>query len=211
MNTRPRLLLAIVLLVGCGARTDTFHPIDKGDVAAAIKAPLPTTTTSLPKPSSTSATTTTTLPPTTTAPTTTPPTTTPSEDVFLYFVGSDSQHVRVVRDRRALPVTPIDVLKSLQTPPKSDPTLRTLIAPGLVKDVKVDRSADVTLSADLLTKTPEEQRLIGAQLTLTLTQLRGISLVRFLVDNADVTLPAAPDREDSIFRGQSDYSALVAR
>jgi spore germination protein GerM len=209
MRTRAVLFTAGVLLTGCGARADHFHPIDKGDVAQAMKDPPPTTTTTLPKPSSTVPATT--APPTTVPPTTAPPTTAPSEDVYLYFIEPDNQHVREVKERRTLPIAPIDALKDLQAVPKSDPTMKTLIPVGLVMDVKVDRSADVTLSADFGDRSPEERKLIGAQLTLTLTRLRGISLVRFVVNGATVTVPAQAERDDDIFRGHSDYSALVVK
>lgn len=212
MTARVATVIAIALLAGCGSSPDRFHPIDQGAVAIKFQDPVTTTTsTTLPRPSTTtSAATTTAATPTTPLPTTTPPTTVPSEDVFLYFVTADNVHLRVVKQRRALPIMPIDVLKDLQTAAKPDPALHSLIAPGLVTDVKVDRAAEVTLAADFEARTPEEQKLIGAQLTLTLTQLRGISLVRFVVDGEAVFIPMDSDRVDQ-YRGQSDYSALVVK
>ncbi len=212
MTKRTAALVVSLLLAGCGSSPDHFHAIDQGAVAIKFQDPVTTTTsTTLPRPSTTaSATTTTTVVPPTVLVTTTPPTTAPSEDVFLYFVAADNAHVRIVKERRSVPVVPADVLRDLQTAPKTDTTLKTLITPGLVTDIKVDRSADVFLAADFATRTPEEQKLIGAQLTLTLTQLRGVALVRFLVDDEPVVVPMESDRVD-LFRGQSDYSALVVK
>lgn len=212
MTRRGALVAASLLLAGCGNSPDRFHPIDQGAVAIKFQDPVTTTTsTTLPGPSTTAPiATTSTVALTTVAATTTPPTTAPAEDVFLYFVAADNAHVRVVKERRTVPVQAGDVLKDLQTAPKGDTTLKTLITPGLVTDIKVDRSAEVTLAPDFAARTPEEQKLIGAQLTLTLTSLRGISLVRFLVDDEPVMVPMDSERVD-LFRGQSDYSALVVK
>jgi spore germination protein GerM len=218
MGDRSRtksLSFALALLLGaCGASTgsDRFQQIDKADVAAAFKEnATTTTTTTAPRPNS--STTTTTVAPTTMPPTTAMATTVPAENVVVYFVTADG-HLKAITQRRPLPVQPVDAISELLTPAGAN--LRTFITAGLV--VGLNQTvydgvpyAAVHLQPSFLDRPKNEQVFIAAQLTLTLTQLRGIALVGLVVNGDLLQIPVPAAAESSALLGSRDaFSAMIA-
>jgi Sporulation and spore germination len=203
-----------LLLAACGTSTgsDRFQQIEKADVAAAFKEVATTTTTTTP-PRPSSSTTTTTVAPTTLPPTTAATTTVPSENVVVYFVTADGR-LKAVTQRRPLPVQPLDAITELQTPPAAN--LRTYIAAGLV--VSINQTlydgvpyAAVHLQPSFLERPKNEQVLIAAQLTLTLTQLRGIALAGIVVNGDLLQMPVPGTNDSSALLGsQAAFSAMIA-
>lgn len=211
MNVRlGRLAIVLVAgLVGCGTAIsqDSFRPIDKNDVREQFREVTTTTTTAkaLVPPSSTSTTSSTTAV-TTTVPV---PSTVYTEDVFLYFVTADGLHLRKVRERRALPIDPKDVLNDLLKVP-ADPGLKTQMTAGAVLSVTVGKTTQVALAPTVADHFSTDQNFLAAQITLTLIELRGISQVEFTMDDLRVAVPV-PNIEPgtATLVGKSDYASVV--
>jgi spore germination protein GerM len=214
-STTVALPFALALLLGaCGTSSgsDRFQQIEKADVAAAFKEIATTTTTTTP-PKPSSPTTTTTVAPTTLPATTAVLTTIPSENIVVYFVTADGRP-KAVTQRRPVPVQPMDAIAELQTPPAAN--LRTYLGPGLV--VRIDQTsldgvpyAAVHLQPGFLDRPKNEQVLIAAQLTLTLTQLRGIALVGLVINGDLLQMPVPGTNDSSVLLGsQVAFSAMIA-
>jgi spore germination protein GerM len=211
MNVRlSRLAIVLVAaLAGCGTAIsqDSFRPIDKNDVREQFREVTTTTTTAkvlIPPPSSSSTSSTTAV--TTTVPV---PSTIYTEDVFLYFVTADGLHLRKVRERRAVPIDPKDVLNDLLKPP-ADPGLKTQMTPGAVLGVTVGKTTQVALAPTVTDHFSTDQNFLAAQITLTLTALRGISQVEFTMDGVVVAVPVPNiDPGTATLVGESDYSTVV--
>jgi hypothetical protein len=169
----------------------------------------PTTTT-------TTTSTTTTLPGTTLPEATTTTTTIPTEEVVLYFLVGD----RPVPVVRLLP-RPVDlsrVLAALAQGPLDDDLgftteLRTALPADLVRGVDEQAGvAVVDLSAQLQDVPGRDQRLVFAQLVLTLRQQRSVGQVRFTEDGTPtvaLTGDGEATRPDEVLTEQ-DYESLLA-
>ena len=198
-----RLATATALLVfmGCGTTTTTkgFQPIDNKAVDAAfLETPTTTTTIAPPRPAPTTV-------PTTLPPTTLPPTTVPSEDAFLYFITGDGK-LKQVRQRRPVPILPLEVTSDLAKP---EPGLKTLVSASMVQKVEVNKVTTVTLNPAYRQLTDVEKLLLTAQLTWTLTRLRGIAAVQFAIDGEVIEVPA--DTGLMTVVGQADYPDRVVK
>ncbi|MCU1364667.1 MAG: hypothetical protein JWL72_1964 [Ilumatobacteraceae bacterium] len=219
MHRRVATLLAalVLLAVACGApKSGGFSAIPLGNLPDGLTATTSTTTT----------TTTTTLPTTTSstieliATTTTvepiPTTTNPTEQVTLYFVA-DSGTQLVSAPRPVLsPPEVLRVLGELKAGP--DPGtgggLRTAI-PSNATLTKSDFRGVLTidLNPDFFTSmpSPADERLAVAQIVLTLTGMRGISQVRFTMNDEPITVPLGTGEPSTL--GQvlvkEDYEALL--
>jgi hypothetical protein len=199
-----RLGVTTVLLVfmGCGTTTSTkgFQPIDNKAIDAAFLE-TPTTTTTVPPPRPPSTVPTTTLPPTTL-----PPTTIPSEDVFLYFITADGK-LKQVSKRRPVPIVPLEVISDLFKP--ADPTLKTFVTNGLVQSVTRGKVTTVVLNPSYNAAAEPDKPLLIAQVTLTLTWLRGISQVQYTIDGQAIDVPTSAGPMSVV--GQVDYADSVAK
>ena len=198
-----RLATATALLVfmGCGTTTTTkgFQPIDNKAVDAAfLETPTTTTTIAPPRPAPTTV-------PTTLPPTTLPPTTVPSEDTFLYFVTAEDK-LKPVRRQRPVPILPLEVTSDLA---KAEPGLKTLVSASMVQKVEVNKVTTVTLNPAYRQLPEGDKVLLIAQLTWTLTRLRSISAVQFLIDGEVIEVPA--DTGMMTVVGQADYPDRVVR
>jgi Sporulation and spore germination len=192
---------ALLVLMGCGTTTTTkgFQPIDNKAVDAAfLETPTTTTTVAPPQPA-------TTLPPTTLPPTTLPPTTVPSEDTFLYFITTEGK-LKPVRRPRPVPIVPLEVTTDLAKP---EPGLKTVVSTSMVQKVDVNKVTTVTLNPSYRQLADAEKVLLTAQLTWTLTRLRGISALQFLIDGEVIEVPA--DTGLMTVVGQADYPDRVVK
>jgi hypothetical protein len=192
---------ALLLFMGCGTTTTTkgFQPIDNKAVDAAFRE-TPTTTTTIPPPRPAPTTVPTTLPPTTL-----PPTTVPSEDTFLYFVTAEGK-LKQVRRQRPVPILPLEVTTDLAKP---EAGLKTLVSASTVQKVEVNKVTTVTLNPAYRQLTDEEKVLLTAQLTWTLTRLRGIAALQFSIDGELIEVPA--DTGLMTVVGQADYPDRVVK
>jgi hypothetical protein len=192
---------ALLVFIGCGTNTTTsrFQPIDNKAVDAAfLETPTTTTTVAPPRPAAT-------LPTTTLPPTTLPPTTVPSEDAFLYFITADGKLKQVAR-RRPVPILPLEVTNDLAKP---EPGLQTLVSAGMVQKVEVNKITTVTLNPAYRQLADAQKVLLTAQLTWTLTRLRGLSAVQFSIDGEVIEVPA--DTGIMTVVGQADYLDRVVK
>jgi Sporulation and spore germination len=192
---------ALLVFMGCGTNTTTkgFQPIDNKAVDAAfLETPTTTTTVAPPRPVPT-------LPTTTLPPTTLPPTTVPSEDVFLYFITGDGR-LKEVRRRRPVPILPLEVTIELGKP---EAGLSTLVAASTVQKIDVNKVTTVTLNPAYRQLADAQKVLLTAQLTWTLTRLRGISAVEFSIDGEIIEVPA--DTGIMTVVGQADYPDRVVK
>jgi Sporulation and spore germination len=199
-----RLATATALLVfmGCGTTTTTkgFQPIDNKAINAAfLETPTTTTTIAPPRPAPTTV-------PTTLPPTTLPPTTIPSEDAFLYFVTAEGK-LKQVRKRRPLPIVPLEVVSDLFKP--TDPTLKTSVTNGLVQSVKMGKITTVALNPSYGTVAEPDKLLLIGQITLTLTMLRGISQVQYMIEGGAIDVPTYTVLMPIV--GQDDYAVGVVK
>ena len=203
MNRRAIVVVSL-LLTGCGSATSTttkgFQVLPDKEVEIAFKE-TPTTTTTIAPPRPAPTTIPTTVPATTTTPSTIPP-----EDVYLYFVTADGR-LKLVRKQRPKPVVPLEVTNDLAKP--TDASLKTLVTAGMVQKVEVNKTTTVTLNPAFRPLADVEKLLLIAQLTWTLTQLRGISQVQFVVDGEVIEVPA--DTGFAMVVGQSDYPDRVVK
>ena len=141
-------------------------------------------------------------------------TTTPqpqTEDVRLYFVASGQ--LTYVLQPLASPVTLGQVIAALQSgPPAGDlgAGLRTVLPNFAEIRVTTDGSgiATVTLPDDFFDLVPglNDQRLVIAQLVLTLTSSRGVGQVVF---NLRVPLPTGQERPAGLQLTFSDYASMT--
>jgi hypothetical protein len=200
---RLAVITALLVFAGCGTTTTNtskgFQPIPSKEVDAAFLE-TPTTTTTIAPPRSVPTTAPTTLPPTTL-----PPTTVPSEDAFLYFITSDAK-LKQVRRRRSVPILPLEVTADLAKP---EPGLQTNVSASMVQKVEVSKVTTVTLNPAYRQLADPEKVLLIAQLTWTLTHLRGISAVQFLIDGELIEVPA--DTGPMTVVGQADYPDRVVK
>jgi Sporulation and spore germination len=192
---------ALLLFMGCGTTTTTkgFQPIDNKAVDAAFReTPTTTTTVAPPRPAPTTV-------PTTLPPTTLPPTTVPSEDTFLYFVTAEGK-LKQVRRQRPVPILPLEVTSDLAKP---EAGLKTFVTASMVQKVEVNKVTSVTLNPAYRQLSDVEKLLLTAQLTWTLTRLRSISAVQFLIDGETIEVPA--DTGIMTVVGQADYPDRVVK
>ena len=162
-------------------------------------------------PSSTSIETTTTQQATTTLPLETTTTQVQTEPVRLYFVASGQ--LTYVLQPLATPVTFQQIIATLQQgPPVGDVGIGlTTIVPGAA-DIRVDTDgtgvAFVTLPEDFfdLVLLPSDQRLVIAQLVLTLTRTSGIGQVVFNLAVPSDTGQVRPAGQQLTF---SDYESMT--
>ncbi len=162
-------------------------------------------------PSSTSIATTTSLLQTTTTGLETTTTLVLTEQVSLYFVSS-GQLTPVVQPL-ASPVTFGQIIFALQAGPPAGEIgtgLRTIVPDDPEIRATTDGSgvATVTLPDNFfdLVPLPSDQRLVVAQLVLTLTASRGIGQVVF---NLPVPLPSGLERRAGLELTRSDYESLT--
>ena len=200
---RFTVIIALLVFAGCGTTTTIggkgFQPIPSKEVDVAFReTPTTTTTVAPPRPVPTL--------PTTTLPTTTlPPTTIPSEDVFLYFTTTDGK-LKQVRRQRPVPILPLEVTNDLAKP---EPGLKTFVSASMVQKVDVNKVTTVTLNPAYRQMADVEKVLLIAQLTWTLTRLRGISAVQFSIDGEVIEVPA--DTGLMTVVGQADYPDRVVK
>lgn len=199
---RFTVVIALLVFAGCGATTTNgskgFQPIPGKEVDVAFReTPTTTTTVAPPRPAPTTV-------PTTLPPTTLPPTTIPSEDAFLYFITGDK--LKQVRRQRPVPILPLEVTNDLGKP---EVGLKTLVSAGMVQKVEVNKVTTVTLNPAYRQLADVEKVLLTAQLTWTLTRLRGISAVQFSIDGEVIEVPA--DTGLMTVVGQADYPDRVVK
>ncbi|MCU1400995.1 MAG: putative Lipoprotein [Acidimicrobiales bacterium] len=208
------LLGLAVIAVACGApKSGNFSAIPLGnlpDGLTATTSTTTTTTTSIPETTSTveSVVTTTTL----VAPTTTNPT----EAVTLYFVADAGTQLVPTRRFLASPAQPYPVLNALKEGPVPvvDSGLRTAIPPDAVFQKRDYRGVfTVDLSPTFFTSmaNPADEQLAVAQIVLTLTGLRGISQVRFTINDEPINVLLGDGQPSAL--GQvlvaDDYDVLL--
>ena len=162
-------------------------------------------------PSSTSIATTTSLFETTTTGLETTTTQVQSEEVRLYFVASGQ--LTYVSKPLASPVTLGQVIAALQSgPPAGDLGAGLLTVLPTSAEIRVTTNgtgiATVTLPSDFFDLVPglNDQRLVIAQLVLTLTSFRGIGQVAF---NLRVPLPSGQERPAGLQLTFSDYASMT--
>ena len=140
-------------------------------------------------------------------------TTTPqpqTEAVRLYYVASGQ--LTYVSQPLASPVTLGQVIAALQSPPAGDlgAGLLTVLPSFAEMRATTDGSgiATVTLPEDFFDLVPglNDQRLVIAQLVLTLTSFRGIGQVTF---NLPVPLPTGQERPAGLELTFSDYKSMT--
>ncbi len=197
------IMIALLAFAGCGTTTTStgkgFQPIPSKEVDVAFReTPTTTTTVAPPRPV-------TTLPTTTLPPTTLPPTTVPSEDAFLYFITGDGK-LKQVRRARPVPILPLEVTNDLAKP---EPGLKTNVSASMVQKVEVNKVTTVTLNPAYRQLADVEKVLLIAQLTWTLTRLRGISAVQFAIDGEVIEVPADTGLMSVV--GQADYPDRVVK
>ena len=133
-----------------------------------------------------------------------------TEAVRLYYVASGQ--LTYVSQPLASPVTLGQVIAALQTPPAGDlgAGLRTVLPSFAEMRATTDGSgiATVTLPEDFFDLVPglNDQRLVIAQLVLTLTSFRGIGQVTF---NLPVPLPTGQERPAGLELTFSDYKSMT--
>ena len=190
--TRPVAVVVTVattsiIAVSCGIGSeDSFEVIPPQDIPFGLDQPATSTTT-----------TTTTVPvedPTQSTSTTIGVQTEPAE---VYFVAGLDRLQRQTLQLSS-PVGPFQVIAVLAEEPAGEQSagLRTVVAPGLVRDVLTDRGvATVDLDREILdTLSPRDQRLVIAQLVLSMIgSVRGIGQVRFTVDEVPAEIGIPPD------------------
>ena len=199
-----RLVMTVLILTGCGrtAQQSSFQPISNDEVKTAfLETPTTTTTTTTvaSRPAVPTA-------PTTIATTTTPPSTIATEEVSLFFIVADGSLHRV-RTRRATPVVPTDVLRDLLRP--TDSALKTLVTADLVQSLTLGKVVAVAVNPTFSARPLTEQLLIAAQITLTLTDLRGISSVQFTIDGEVIDVPSDVGVTSPV--GQADFASHVGK
>jgi len=209
------MLALAVIAVACGApKSGNFSAIPLGNLPDGLTATTSTTstttTTSVPETTSTveSVVTTTAL----AAPTTTNPT----EAVTLYFVADAGTQLVPTRRFLASPAQPYPVLNALKEGPVPvvDSGLRTAIPPGAVFQKRDYRGVfTVDLSPTFFTSMadPADEQLAVAQIVLTLTGLRGISQVRFTINDEPINVLLGDGQPSAL--GQvlvaDDYDVLL--
>lgn len=155
-------------------------------------------------PSSTSSTSTTVLETTTTG--AIPPTTLPTESVTLYFVTNGQ--LAPLLQPLPTPVTLQTIIAALQLGPAGD-GLRTVVPSEVDIRVTTDGSgvATINLPPDFFELVPlPSQRLVIAQLVLTITSSRGIGQVVF---NQRVPLPGGTEQPAGLQLTFSDYEVYT--
>ncbi len=137
----------------------------------------------------------------------------PSEEVVVYFVTADGR-LQPQPIRRPIPVDPLAALNEMQST-RGQAGLRTFISPGLILKLTAERLdsaayVGVHLDPSFLGREPLDRLAAAAQITMTLTGLRGIGNIGLVVDNElieslvpGLTLGSAP------LVSHADYSALV--
>lgn len=202
MHRRITLLATALALtvVACGVVED--GKVERIDPQFGLDDTLPSTTSP----------TTTTLPLQTTTSGVEPTTTVPEvqvEQVQLYFV--DSGRLRPVFQPLAFPASLPQVIFALQQGPPPDQGLRTIL-PGTEVQILVSANgtgvASVTLPDDFFDSIEgNEQRLVSAQLVLTLTNRPGVGQVTF---NIPVLLPNGGVRIAGQPLTFSDYATYMS-
>jgi len=216
MRTRILAIMTVLLIavVACGApKRGNFTPIAPGNIPASLTATTSTTTT-----------TTTTLPSTTTtieaASTTTfvepPPTTIPTELFRLFFIAGRNQ-ISPIDVPLARGASAAQVMAVLEVGPTGGAAegLRSAIPPGSESSLREDRGlVTVDLPTDFFTENednPADQRLAVAQIVLTLTQLGGISQVKFTQSGDPISVflgdGSVSEADQPLF--EDDYAALL--
>ncbi len=134
-----------------------------------------------------------------------------TEPVTLYFVATGK--LTPVQQDLASPVTLQQIISALQKgPPDSDVGigLTTIVpdVPDLIRVTTANGVANVTLPIDFFELVPVaiDQRLVIAQLVLTLTSSRGIGQVTF---NLRVPLPLGQERPPGQQLTFSDYVSMT--
>ena len=210
------LLIALaVLAVACGApKSGEFSAIPLGNLPDGLTATTSTTTTATTIVETTTSSTIEAVATTTTVEPI-PTTTNPTEQVTLYFVADSGNQLVSSPLYMTSPPQPYLVLLALQKGPDvAGSGLRTAIPPKAKFTKSEFRGVfTVDLSADFFTSMANaaDERPAVAQIVLTLTGLRGISTVRFTINDEPITVPLGNGEPSAI--GQSlfkeDYEALL--
>lgn len=135
------------------------------------------------------------------------------EPVTLWFVRDDQ--LAPITRRVPAPTDVASVLSVLVagvSKTEGELGVRSAIpAPEMVVDAELSAGrADVRLSADFLDIPAGDQVMALGQIVYTLTDMRGVGRVRFIIDDAPVVipLPSGDSTEDSVSR--DDFVALTA-
>jgi spore germination protein GerM len=138
--------------------------------------------------------------------------TSPVESILVWLV-QDQSLVSVSR-QTSLPVNPKTICRSLGdplVPAELDRSFRTAIPdPTMIVDATiVAGTALVVLDANFDQIPSSDQVLAIGQLVLSLTHLRGVGQVRFLVGDAEVAVPLPDGRSTRAAVSSDDYRSLA--